>query len=77
MLDRPDVEKAALAGLPAVTQVTDAHGSVELTTSDPQMTLAGLLDLASGHGLQLTELAVVRPSLEDVFLDLTGRELRE
>jgi ABC-2 type transport system ATP-binding protein len=39
--------------------------------------IAGLLDEAADAGLVLVNVAVRRPTLESVFLQLTGRELRE
>jgi len=48
--------------------VVDATGSPEL--------LAGLTAACAAQGAQLTSLDVGRRTLEDVFLDLTGRQLR-
>ena len=39
--------------------------------------IAGLLDDSAGAGLVLVDVSVRRPALESVFLQLTGRELRE
>jgi len=39
--------------------------------------IAALLDSAVQANLQLTDLRLQRPNLESVFLDLTGRDLRE
>jgi ABC-2 type transport system ATP-binding protein len=43
-----------------------------LATTQPQQDLHGLLDWAAGAGVQLADLEVRRPSLEDVFLQVTG-----
>ena len=40
-------------------------------------TLPALLDLVGREGLRLTHLEVLTADLEDVFLTLTGRKLRE
>jgi ABC-2 type transport system ATP-binding protein len=45
-----------------------------LATTDPQRDLYGLLQWAEGEGVQLADLEVRRPSLEDVFLEVTGDE---
>jgi ABC-2 type transport system ATP-binding protein len=45
---------------------------VELRTSDPMRTLHELTGWALGAGVELQALTVSRPSLEDVYLDLTG-----
>jgi ABC-2 type transport system ATP-binding protein len=67
-----------LVALPAVTAVSlHEHGAVELASEAPQRTLVGLVELAEERHTELRDLAVRRPSLEDVFLRLTGREFRE
>jgi ABC-2 type transport system ATP-binding protein len=43
-----------------------------LATTDPQRDLYGLLRWAEGEGVHLADLEVRRPSLEDVFLEVTG-----
>ncbi|HVO52835.1 MAG TPA: ABC transporter ATP-binding protein [Solirubrobacterales bacterium] len=47
---------------------------VTIETAEPQADLYGLLGLAEERGASLAELEVRRPSLEDIFLDLTGSE---
>ena len=49
----------------------------DIPTRDSKRTLGRVLDLASGLGLDYDHVHVRRASLEDVFLDLTGRSLRE
>ncbi len=49
-----------------------AHFSVERPTD-----IAGLLDAASHDGLEVVDVTLRRPNLESVFLQLTGRELRQ
>jgi ABC-2 type transport system ATP-binding protein len=72
------LDRAALGALPAVASVsTREDGSLDLVSEAPQQTLIGLIELAEQHGVELRDLAVRRPSLEDVFLRLTGREFRE
>jgi hypothetical protein len=40
-------------------------------------TIGGLLAATDELGVEASNLAVRRPTLEDVFLDLTGRALRD
>ncbi len=49
-----------------------AHFSIAQPTE-----IAGLLDAASHHGLEVIDVVLRRPNLESVFLQLTGRDLRE
>jgi ABC-2 type transport system ATP-binding protein len=67
-----------LAALPAVISVGERDdGGLDLASEAPQRTLVGLVGLAEERDVELRDLAVRRPSLEDVFLRLTGREFRE
>ena len=66
-----------LAALPAVASVQEDGDEVLLFTNDVGPTIGALLTLADGHGLEPKGLAIRRAPLEDVFLDLTGRALRD
>jgi ABC-2 type transport system ATP-binding protein len=66
-----------LAALPAVASVQEDGDEVLLFTSDVGPTIGALLTLADGRGLEPKGLAIRRATLEDVFLDLTGRALRD
>ena len=62
--------------LPGVTGVREANERFFIYTSEMQPTLEALLAYAAQRGIPMTDLQVRTPTLEDVFLDLTGRELR-
>ncbi len=49
-----------------------AGGEVSIESEHPQRDLYRLLSLAEERGAELAELEVRKPSLEDIFLDLTG-----
>jgi ABC-2 type transport system ATP-binding protein len=51
---------------------TVAGGMLEIRTSDPTRTLHELTGWAIDRGIPLEELSVARPSLEDVYLELTA-----
>jgi ABC-2 type transport system ATP-binding protein len=67
----------ALAGLPGVNRVAEEDDEVLLYTHDVPSTIGGLLAATDRLGVEPTDLMVRRPSLEDVFLALTGRALRD
>jgi ABC-2 type transport system ATP-binding protein len=46
-------------------------------TIDRPAEIANILDEASAHGIGVEDVSLCRPNLESVFLDLTGRELRD
>jgi ABC-2 type transport system ATP-binding protein len=67
------LSNAELGRLPGVTSAGGSDGIIHLQTADAQATLVALLDLATKQRVTLTDLATKRPTLEDVFLSLTGR----
>jgi len=52
-------------------------GIVALRSSDATVTVPALLSWAEDRGERLADLEVRPATLEDVFLALTGRQLRE
>jgi ABC-2 type transport system ATP-binding protein len=48
-----------------------------LTVREPHLTIPALLDAVGRQGSQLQHLTTRQASLEDVFVNLTGRHLRE
>lgn len=66
-----------LSALPAVTSIKEDGTEVLLYTSDVGPTIGALLALTEGRGLEPQNLAIRRATLEDVFLDLTGRAMRD
>lgn len=65
---------AAISGVTTATLlVSETPPRLKLQTRDAQATIIGLLTLANDVGITLGELSSTRASLEDVFLQLTGR----
>lgn len=50
--------------------------SVRLTVQDSDMELPGVISYISSNGLSVTRMTVTKPSLDDVFLEYTGTEIR-
>ena len=73
----PGLDDARLAALPGVSRVMHEDDSVALYTADVSGTIGGLLSAAGELGIEPANLMVRRATLEDVFLDLTGRALRD
>jgi ABC-2 type transport system ATP-binding protein len=57
--------------------VTREGRTLELRVRDGDRVLPGLLRDLDAHGAQVVSVALARPTLDDVFLNLTGRSLRE
>jgi ABC-2 type transport system ATP-binding protein len=66
-----------LRRLDGVRQVRRENGSVEMLVTELHRAVPALLDELSRQGAPLTELRTHSASLEDVFVTLTGRHLRE
>ena len=71
------LDDARLASMSAVSTVKHDDGVVLLYTSDVPATISDLLEATEELGLETNNLTVRRATLEDVFLDLTGRALRD
>jgi ABC-2 type transport system ATP-binding protein len=63
--------------LPSVESVRREDSTVCLSVREPHLTIPALLDAVTSHGQQLEHLSTRQASLEDVFVLLTGRHLRE
>ncbi|HEY7143130.1 MAG TPA: ABC transporter ATP-binding protein [Streptosporangiaceae bacterium] len=68
---------AGLPGRPGVTRAEADHGRVRVFTSEPGGVLGELIAAGARAGLTVRDATQLRPSLETVFLTLTGREYRE
>jgi ABC-2 type transport system ATP-binding protein len=62
----------ALADIPGGDDARHVNGGVLISTPDPVPLLNDLTSWALGRGVELRSLEVRRPSLEDVYLELTG-----
>ncbi|HYS71524.1 MAG TPA: AAA family ATPase, partial [Thermoplasmata archaeon] len=63
--------------VPGVQDMKVEDGVVVLYTRELDRTLPAVFDLARQRGMALDGFRVRNPSLEDVFLQLTGRRVRE
>jgi len=54
-----------------------ADGQLRMTVSDPAGMLPLVLAAAEQVGVTVTDLSIAEPTLETVFINLTGKELRE
>jgi ABC-2 type transport system ATP-binding protein len=64
-------------GLPSVESVRQDDGMFALNVKQPHLTIPALLEAIDRQGSRLQHLTTRQASLEDVFVRLTGRHLRE
>jgi ABC-2 type transport system ATP-binding protein len=69
--------KAALAGLPGVREAAVDGTALRLTVEHGDQALPGLLRALDAAAVGLTSIGLHRPTLDDVFLTVTGRSLRD
>jgi ABC-2 type transport system ATP-binding protein len=74
---RPELTDERLAAVTGVKRVAHEGDESVLYTSEVPQTVGALLKLGDQLGLEGLDLAVRRPTLEDVFIELTGRALRD
>ncbi|MGO8957142.1 MAG: ATP-binding cassette domain-containing protein [Streptosporangiaceae bacterium] len=71
------VAEQKLAAEPGVRDLSVDGRALRLSVEHGEEALPGLLRTLDGAGLSLTSIQLARPTLDDVFLTLTGRSLRE
>ncbi|HCM68529.1 MAG: ABC transporter [Candidatus Kerfeldbacteria bacterium RIFCSPLOWO2_01_FULL_48_11] len=71
------VDEDRFKNLPGVQHVVVEDHGVRLTTNDPQRVLTSLFQLEQSAGFKIFDMQLHQATLEDVFLKLTGRTLRE
>jgi len=65
----------SLGALPGVSTKVKMGDKWRLYTNDPSALLPQLMDYALSHNLRVASLNTLGPSLEDVFLDITGQQV--
>ena len=75
-LAQPEIE-GVLKQLDGVAECHRADGAYVLRSSQPPHTIIALVKYLETHGNELQSLEMDSPTLEDVFIELTGRRLRD
>jgi ABC-2 type transport system ATP-binding protein len=70
-------DKEIWRALPSVESVREDDGLIALNVKEPHLTIPALLQAISQQNRELRHLSTRQASLEDVFVNLTGRHLRE
>jgi ABC-2 type transport system ATP-binding protein len=75
--DGPAPDATAFLGLPTVLAARAEGDGLTLTVGEPHLAIPALLDELEVRQLPLARLTTRQVSLEDVFVSLTGRHLRD
>jgi ABC-2 type transport system ATP-binding protein len=72
-------ENGSLPEWPAAISavLSDDKRHINVTSSKPARTLVEMVKWVDSHGMELDDVRLNRPTLEDVFIELTGKKLRE
>jgi ABC-2 type transport system ATP-binding protein len=57
--------------------VKEHNGALAITTKNGSHAIPKIIELAEGAGIAVDSATLKRPTLEDVFINLTGNEIRE
>lgn len=71
------IDSSVLERIASVQSVAHENGTYMLATRNPHQTLDGLFAVSRSNGFDIEQLTMKRATLEDVFLKLTGHQLRE
>ena len=69
--------RALLAEQPVVQEIAVSDAILRLTVEHGEEALPVLLRVLDGAGITISAISLARPTLDDVFLTLTGRSLRD
>jgi ABC-2 type transport system ATP-binding protein len=69
--------RALLTDSPVTREITVTDGALRLTVEHGEEALPVLLRTLDGAGITMSAISLSRPTLDDVFLTLTGRSLRD
>jgi len=75
-LSKPE-SNGAMKSLEGVVDVREVDGAYVLHSQRPPQTIVSLVKHLEAQGNELVSLEIATPSLEDVFIELTGRRLRD
>jgi ABC-2 type transport system ATP-binding protein len=72
---RRSLNREMLSKLPGVRSVSGENGSATLEVQNPAQAVTAIVRHLDSENNELTDIAVKRPTLEDVFLKVTGERL--
>ncbi len=73
----PAGAESILAGYPGVREIALDGRAIRMTVTRGEEALPGMLRALDSEGITLESIQLARPTLDDVFLTLTGRSLRD
>jgi ABC-2 type transport system ATP-binding protein len=75
--DTKELDEAFRSGLTGLTRTRSIPGGIELQVRGSDRLVPRVVEAAEAAGISLADLSVAEPTLETVFIGLTGKELRD
>src|SRR2546427_9869692 len=75
-LSKPE-SNGTLKNLEGITDAREVDGAYVLHSTRPPQTIVSIVKHLEAQGNELVSLEIASPSLEDVFIEMTGRRLRD
>lgn len=75
--DDPDDVSGLIKQVPAVKGVQKQDGNYRIKVEDGEETAPNIMDALRGEGFKVTRLSLAKPTLDEVYLEFTGKKLRE
>jgi ABC-2 type transport system ATP-binding protein len=75
--DPATLAQVLAAEIPGVARTRVAEGVVELHVQGTERVVPSIVTVAESDGYPIVDLAISEPTLETVFINLTGKELRD
>ncbi len=75
--DPAELARVLTEGIEGVTRTRPIEGGIELHVKGKDRLLPKVVAVADGAGYPVLDLSVTEPTLETVFINLTGKELRD
>lgn len=66
-----------LLGIPTIRSVDQHDGTYRVKTANGEETAPAILEKVHQYGLKVTRISLTKPTLDEVYLDRTGKLLRE
>ena len=66
-----------IKGIPTVREIKTVDGGCRLKVMNGEETAPQVLEVLRSRGMKVSKLSITSPTLDEVYLDLTGRTLRE
>lgn len=73
----PGAAAQAIEGQVAAKEISTSGSVLRVTVEEGDRAIADVIRALDASGINLRSISLARPSLDDVFLTLTGRSLRE